>query len=310
MAKKSFFSKIFGIKKSSGKTDVKSLKEKIEKNPKDIKAILKLGDFYYSKSKKQKALEYYTRAADLCIDDGFINKGIAIIKKVTSIQTKDPKIYQKLAELYMRQNLFGEAILQLQKVLELDPNNESAKATLEKLRDTSKEQATIIDALRADREVQIAAEQSTSPEDIIREAKEQIRKQITEDDVTEHYDLGVAYMEMELYESAIEEFGLTLNNPDYFEDSIRLIYESFFALDRMQDAVAYYESLLDRTNLSPLQKEIIRYHIAMAYEDSLETEKALEIYEDLLERGYPKPDLLIQRIEKLKSSSNLGSITQ
>lgn len=302
MAKKSFFGRIFGIKKSSGKTDVKSLKEKIEKNPKDIKAILKLGDFYYSKRKKQKALEYYSQAADLCIEDGFINKGIAIIKKITSIQTKDPKIYQKLAELYMRQNLFGEAILQLQKVLELDPENEEAKATLEKLSNTSKEQATIIDALKADREVQLAATQATNPEDILKEAKEQIRKQITDEDVTEHYDLGVAYMEMELYESAIEEFGITLNNPDYFEDSIRLIYESFFALDRMQEAVVYYESLLSRTNLSPLQKEIIRFHIGMAYEDSLETEKALGIYEDLLERGYPKPDLLMQRIEKLKHS--------
>ncbi|MBW1659554.1 MAG: tetratricopeptide repeat protein [Deltaproteobacteria bacterium] len=302
MAKKSFFGRIFGIKKSSGKTDVKSLKEKIDKNPKDIKAILKLGDHYYSKRKKQKALEYYSQAADLCIEDGFINKGIAIIKKITSIQTKDPQIYQKLAELYMRQNLFGEAILQLQKVLELDPDNEEAKATLEKLSTTSEEQATIIEALRADREVQIAATQATNPEDILKEAKEQIRKQITDEDVTEHYDLGVAYMEMELYESAIEEFGITLNNPDYFEDSIRLIYESFFALDRMQEAVAYYESLLSRTNLSPLQKEIIRFHIGMAYEDSLETEKALEIYEDLLERGYPKPDLLMQRIEKLKHS--------
>jgi len=302
LAKKSFFGRIFGIKKSSGKTDVKSLKEKIEKNPKDIKAILKLGDFYYSKRKKQKALEYYSQAADLCIEDGFINKGIAIIKKITSIQTKDPKIYQKLAELYMRQNLFGEAILQLQKVLELDPENEEAKATLEKLSNTSKEQATIIDALKADREVQLAATQATNPEDILKEAKEQIRKQITDEDVTEHYDLGVAYMEMELYESAIEEFGITLNNPDYFEDSIRLIYESFFALDRMQEAVVYYESLLSRTNLSPLQKEIIRFHIGMAYEDSLETEKALGIYEDLLERGYPKPDLLMQRIEKLKHS--------
>ena len=300
MAKKGFFGKIFGFKKSSGKADVKSLQEKIEKNPKDIKAILKIGDFYYSKRKKQKAVEYYSQAADLCIEDGFINKGIAIIKKITSIQTKDPQIYQKLADLYMRQNLFGEAILQLQKVLELDPGNKEAKATLEKLSSSSEKQATIIDALRADREVQIAAEQSTNPEDIIREAKEQIRKQITDEDVTEHYDLGVAYMEMELYESAIEEFGITLNNPDYFEDSVRFIYESFFALDRIPDAVAYFESLLDRTNLSPIQKEVIRFHIGMAYEDSLETEKALKIYEDLLNRGYPKPDVLVQRIEKLK----------
>ncbi len=309
MAKKGFFGRIFGLKKSPGKVDVKDLKERIEKNPKDIKSILKLGDYYHSKRKKQKAAEYYTMAADLCIEDGFINKGIAIIKKVTSLSGKDPQIYLRLANLYMRQNLFGEAVIHLNKVLELDPDNEEARETLEKLSTKSEEQKTIIDALRADREVQIAASQSTSPEEIIKEAKEQIRKQITDEDVSEHYDLGVAYMEMELYESAIEEFGITLHNPEYFEDSIRLIYECFFAMDRMQDAITYYESLLDRTNISPLQKEIIRFHMGMAHEDSLETEKALTIYQDLLERGFPKPELLIQRIDKLKASGQLGSIT-
>ncbi len=309
MAKKSFFGRIFGLKKSPGKTDVKALKEKVEKNPKDIKAVLKLGDYFYSKRKKQKAIEYYSQAADLCIEDGFINKGIAITKKITSLKPKDPDIFMKLAELYMRQNLFGEAILQLQKVLELDPENEKAKESLEKLTTTSKEQATIIDALKADREVQIVASQSLNPEDIIREAREQISSQLTDDDVNEHYDLGVAYMEMELYESAIEEFGVALNHPDYFEDCIRLIYESFFALDQMQNAITYYESLLKRTNLSPLQKEIIRFHIGMAHEDSLESEKALEIYEDLLNRGYPKPETLIQRIEKLKGSDSVGQVT-
>jgi len=307
LARKGFFSKILGIKKSSSKIDAKELQARIDKNPKDIKAILKLGDYYQQKRKKDRAIEHYSQAANLCIEDGFVNKGIAIVKKIAQLDEKNPEIHLKLANLYMRQNLFGEAILQLQKTLELDPDNEEARETLNKLSGKEDEQKNLIEALKADKEVQIAS-QTTTPEEIIREAKEQIRKQISEEDVTEHYDLGVAYMEMELYESAIEEFTITLNDSEYFEDSIRLIYECFFAMDRAQDAIAYYESLLKRAGFSPLQKETIRFHIGMAYEDSLESQKALEIYEDLLNRGYPRSDMLIRKIEKIKSSGRVENI--
>jgi len=308
LAKTGLLSKIFGIRKKSVKIDVKGLLNRVEKNPKDIKAILKLGDYFSSKRKKKEAIKYYTQAADLCIEDGFINKGIAIVKKISTLDAQDPQFLIKLADLYMRQNLFGEAIIQIQKALELDPKNENARETLEKLTGTANNQKNFIEALKADKEVQITS-RTTTPDEIIREAKEQIRKQITEEDVTEHYDLGVAYMEMELYESAIEEFSIVLNSPDYFEDSTRLIYECFFAMDRMRDAIAFFENLLEQANLSPFRKELIRFYIGMAYEDSLDMEKALEIFEDLLNRGYPKQDILIQKIEKLKTAGKVEHIS-
>lgn len=306
MAKKGLISRIFGIKRSPGKINVKELRERVEKNPKDLKAILKLGDYYKTKRKKNKALEQYKMAADLCIEDGFINKGIAIVKKTAALDKKNPEVFLKLANLYMRQNLFGEAILQLQRVLELDPENAEAKETLEKLTGSADEQKAIIEALKTEKEVKIASK-TTTVKEIIGEAKEQIRKQISTEDVLEHYDLGVAYMEMELYESAIEELGITLSNPDFFEDSIRLIYECFFAMDQMNDAINFFNSLLKRSNISPLQKETIRLYIGMAYEDSLETVKAIEIYEDLLNKGYPKSDILVQRIDRLKHSDQSDS---
>ncbi len=308
MAKKGLIGRLFGIKKKSTKIDVKELKKKVENNPKDLKAILKLGDFYSTKRKKNKAIEYYQKAAELCLEDGFINKGIAIVKKIATLDKKNPEVYQKLAELYMRQNLFGEATLQLQKALELNPDNEEIKETLGKLQGSTDDQRAIIESLRVDKEVQIASH-ATTAEEIIREAKEQIRKQITNEDVLEHYDLGVAYMEMELYESAIEEFGITLNSSEFFDDSIRLIYESFFSMDRIQDAIGYFEALLERPNISPLRKGVVRFHIGMAYEDSLETDKAIEIYEELLNTGYPKPDVLVQRIERLKHTSRLDDLS-
>lgn len=307
LAKSNLISRIFGIKKKSTKIDAKELKKRLESNPKDLKAILKLGDFYSTKRKKNKAIEYYQMAAQICIEDGFINKGIAIVKKIATLDKKNPEVYRQLGDLYLRQNLFGEATIQLQKALELDPENAEIKETLEKLTGTSDDHRAIIDSLRVDKEVQIASQ--TAPEEIIREAKEQIRKQITNEDVLEHYDLGVAYMEMELYESAIEEFGITLNSKDFFDDSIRLIYECFFSMDRIQDAIEYFQALLERSNISPLHKGIIRFHIGMAYEDSLETNKAIEIYEELLNTGYPKPDVLIQRIDRLKHTANFDDLS-
>jgi len=308
LAKKGLLRKILGFKKTSKKINLNEVLERVEKNPKDIKSIIKLGDYYLGRKKKAKAVEYYTTAATCCVEDGFVNKGIAISKKICAIEPENAENILQLANLYMRQNLFGEAILQFQRALEIDPENSQAQETLEKLSGTSQEQKNIIEALKADREVQITS-RTTTQEDVFREAKEQIRKQITNEDSLEHYDLGIAYMEMELYESAIEEFGITLNKPDFFEDSIRLIYESFFALDNMQEAIAYLESLLKLSNLSPVQKGTIRFYIGMAYEDSLNSQKAMEIYEELLNTGYPKTDILTQRLDRLKKSGELDGVS-
>lgn len=302
------FSKIFGVKKPPSGIDVKQLKSSIEKNPKDFKSIFRLGDYYSSKGRKGKAIEQYKRAAELCIEDGFINKGIAIVKKLINLDDKNPESHVKLANLYMRQNLFGEAILQLQRALELDPNNKEIIETLEKLSKSSEGHKSIIETLQADKSVQIASKFTTST-DILKEAKRQIRTQISSEDIQEHYNLGVAFMEMELYESAIEEFDIALKDAELFEDSIRLIYKCFFTMDRLYDAVSYYESLLERPELSKNQKEIIQFYIGMAYEDSLETEKAVEIYEGLLSRGYPNSDMLVKRIEKLKSHGHLDHLS-
>jgi len=308
LAKEGLFRKILGFKQTSKKINLNETLERIEKNPKDIKSYLRLGDYYLGRKKKAKAIEYYAIAANCCVEDGFVNKGIAISKKICAIEPKKTAHILHLANLYMRQNLFGEAILQFQRVLEIDPRNKQAQETLEKLSGTSKEQKNIIEALKADREIQITS-RTTTQEDIFREAKEQIRKQITNEDSLEHYDLGVAYMEMELYESAIEEFGITLNKPEFFEDSIRLIYESFFALDNMQEAIIYFGALLKLPNLSPVQKGTIRFYIGMAYEDSLNSEKAMEIYEDLLNSGYSRTDVLTQRLERLKKSGELDHVS-
>jgi len=303
LAKKGLFGKILGFETRPQENNLREMLDKVDKNPKDIKAILKLGDHYLSKRKKAKAIKYYKMAVNNCLEDGFINKGIAILKKISFIDKKGIDNLLQLADLYMRQNLFGEAILQLQRVLKIDPGNQQAKETLNKLRGNSNGQKNIIEALKADREVQISS-RTTTQEEIIQAAKEQIRKQITEKDSSEHYDLGIAYMEMELYESAIEEFEITLNNPDFFEDSIRLIYECFSSLGNMQGAISHFESLLELPSLSPLQKETIRFYLGVAFEDSHDNQKAVEIYENLLDEGYLRADILVQRLAKLKSLHN------
>ncbi len=309
LANKNIFGNIFGFKSGPGKVDLKELKARIERDPKDLKAILKLGDFYAAKGKKKKAFEYYQKAAEICIKDGFINKGIAIFKKISTLDRKNPAIYKKLAELYMRQNLFGDAILQLKKSLEMDPGNEEVKETLKKLSGTSDKKQTLVEAIRADNEAVILS-QSATQEAILVEAKRQIREQLSNKDFMEHFDLGVAYMEMELHESAIEEFTLTLNSDKYFEESVRLIYENFFAMDRLQDAVNYFYDLLKRPDFTSLQKSIIRFYIAKAYEDSLNTSKALEIYNELLDTEYPRPDELIRSIKRLKPSGQPDTFSQ
>jgi hypothetical protein len=58
-----------------------------------------------------------------------------------------------------------------------------------------------------------------------------------------------------------------------------------------------------------VQKGTIRFYIGMAYEDSLNSEKAMEIYEDLLNSGYSRTDVLTQRLERLRKSGELDHVS-
>ena len=88
----------------------------VREDPKDIKVRQKLGDLYARENKRSEALAEYNYVAKFYADDGFYLRAIALYKQILKLDPTQITINLKLAELYHKQNLNGDAIQQFQLV--------------------------------------------------------------------------------------------------------------------------------------------------------------------------------------------------
>ncbi len=115
----------------------------LEIEPKNFNVFNMLGDCYLGRGDNANAFEVYLKAADILIEQGLINKAIAIYKKVLRIYPDNFDIYGKLANCYVQNGLIGEAnalylklgemytkekmpqeaMVAYRKIAELNPNN-------------------------------------------------------------------------------------------------------------------------------------------------------------------------------------------
>ncbi len=95
---------------------IKELAGIVREDPKDIKVRQKLGDLYARENKRSEALAEYNYVAKFYADDGFYLRAIALYKQILKLDPTQITINLKLAELYHKQNLNGDAIQQFQLV--------------------------------------------------------------------------------------------------------------------------------------------------------------------------------------------------
>jgi len=115
---------------------IKVLAGIVREDPRDIKVRQKLGDLYARENKRAEAVAEYNYVAKFYADDGFYLRAIALYKQVLKLDPTQITINLKLAELYHKQNLNGDAIQQFQIVYQYyDRKGDTVKAldTLDKM---------------------------------------------------------------------------------------------------------------------------------------------------------------------------------
>ncbi len=88
-------------------------------DPRDYKLRQKLGDLYLRKGKNAEAVNQYIQVAEYYIKDGFYLKAIALYSQILRTDPSKLSIYEKLAELYKKQGLIGEAVARLRILAEI-----------------------------------------------------------------------------------------------------------------------------------------------------------------------------------------------
>lgn len=94
-----------------GKVDaaLKDYLKVLEEIPNDINVLNKVGDLYVRLGRNDESIPFFLRIAEHYARDGFYVRGIAMYKKINKLDPARLDIYEKLAELYVKQQLWMEA---------------------------------------------------------------------------------------------------------------------------------------------------------------------------------------------------------
>ncbi len=142
--------------------------------------------------------------------------------------------------------------------------------------------------------VEEALEQLVSPvaegstEDMAEELKEDMGEQLTKEDAETHYNLGIAYMEMELFDEAINEFKLSLKDPSLEFDALTRLGLCSTKKGAFDEAIEFYEKALAIEGKTDDDRKAVMYELASTLEAAGRREEALDVFRKVydMDRDY------------------------
>ncbi|NNE10463.1 MAG: tetratricopeptide repeat protein [Gemmatimonadetes bacterium] len=114
--------------------------------------------------------------------------------------------------------------------------------------------------------------------EILREFQEGVEQILDEHDYQSHYDMGMSYKEMGLYEEALREFQAAAPSPEHHQACLEMQAAVLLELSRYDEAIEVVEDLLT-SDLAESENEASgHYLLGMAYERKGESDLALNEY--------------------------------
>ncbi len=125
------------IRQNKLKPAIDELMRYVQANPDDVNRvniINKIGDLFAQMGNKESAIEYFQRSIDYYVQEGFLTKAIAILKKVLRMDDENVRAMEQLADLYMQEGLQHEAKRQYLNIAEKYRREGLTKRALEAYR--------------------------------------------------------------------------------------------------------------------------------------------------------------------------------
>jgi len=106
-------------------------------------------------------------------------------------------------------------------------------------------------------------------------------------DYETHFNLGLAYKEMDLFEDALEEFQIAVKlvtpgdgTPRYLQ-CCNLLGHCFMRKEVPQLAVKWFQQGLNAPDASEEERQALRFELAAAYEEAGELDRAKELFTEV-----------------------------
>ncbi len=220
------------------------------------------------------------------------------------------------AEFYLQQGLYAEAEKLCRDILAYAPDSEECLTKLrevETLRSeaeagagtASGEGVTTGDDLSAlDLDFNLDVLQPADKEAEKKIFKTDVDEQIAADDMESHYNLGIAYREMGLFEDAISEFAKAEREPARYVDCLMLEGLCYSDQQDYGNAEKMFQQALDSQYLEEIQRLNLGYELGLLYERAERADDALASYQTVMDLDSNYRDI-VEKVSSLRKRLGL-----
>ncbi|UCD19845.1 MAG: hypothetical protein JSU64_01525 [candidate division WOR-3 bacterium] len=282
----------------------------------EIDKTIELGELYLKLDSVEEALDCFRDAERATWRKKDYEKAMMLNKKIAELRPFDLKSRQhlveiarmrsenalqvtfmlELAEALNRREAKSEAQKIYRDVLNIDPNNMIAKEHALPL-----EKAATVDlgAVLRIEQSEAKAETMQSIEELVSEFRREVFESIGEGDYSSHYDLGVAYKSMGLYQEAIEEFEIASKDEKLRLKALEMTGSCYIDYDKIGDAIRVLNEALKIEGHGRTEYFGIHFLLGSCYEKQDDLKNALKSYVNAYEID-KKVSALNQKILQLK----------
>ncbi len=139
-----------------------------------------------------------------------------------------------------------------------------------------------------------------SLEEIVEGFKQGVAEVLSPDAYETHYNLGIAYREMDLVDEAIGEFQLCAKDPDHLIDSCSMLGACFLEKGFPDLSVKWYKRGLDAPSISEDESLSLLYDLGSVYASSGERDAAYEVFVEIYGINSHYRDV-VARLEELRA---------
>ncbi|KPK63041.1 hypothetical protein AMJ83_08670 [candidate division WOR_3 bacterium SM23_42] len=283
----------------------------------EIDKTIELGELYLKLDSTEEAIDCFRDAEQDAWQKKDYDKAMDLNKRIAELRPFDLKSRQHLVEIartrdddelkvaYMlelaealsRREAKSEAQKVYRDVLKIDPDNAVAK---ERYVPPEKTAATVDlgEVLRIEQS-EARAETIQSIEELVSEFRREVFESIGEGDFRSHYDLGVAYKGMGLYQEAIEEFEIAAKDEGLRLKALEMTGSCYLEYDKIDDAIRVLNEGLTAEGHDDQEYFGIYFLLGNCHEKKADLKNALKAYVDAYNIDKKVP-ALNQKILQLK----------
>uniref|UniRef100_A0A7C4YG80 Tetratricopeptide repeat protein n=1 Tax=candidate division WOR-3 bacterium TaxID=2052148 RepID=A0A7C4YG80_UNCW3 len=291
--------------------DIKS----IEKSVTDWMDWLTVAQLYESIGSNDDAVDYYSKAADYFFDTDNLVKAEEIYKKISDLKPFEIRPIQKLIQIALRINDKDKAVeyyVALYNCLMKRGAEEEAKNALDKAMKINPEHPLLKEVLPEEKTEEVILEKKETEgikfEDLLKEEekgisikieekvpgeenieyllsqfKQKIFENISAEDYSSHYDLGLTYKEMGLLDEAIEQFKISMKGEKEKLKSLEMLGKCYEEKGDIRAAELIYKKTIENEKgKNPIPLLAFHYHLGTLYASQNRINDAINEFKEII----------------------------